>query len=723
MLQNRFRTTDISVIKRPFVLTAAAVFICLVPMIYFGHLKVLPVFLLLCVGGTVISFIFPAYAKHICIVIACMLTAFISFSCSDTNLNAALSAEGESRFISGTVRSYTKSNSENVYSFTLSDCKAENKAIPGKILVYAYSQPDVIPGDIISFTADELKASAKEGLFSLHSLSSGTYLCAYGAQGINIEGKDEADGIYYAILSAAKLTREKFFSNMPEDEAAVTTSLITGDKDYLDDETVSGLRQSGISHIFAVSGMHLTIWTGMFFIFFRKRSLSKFIPNTLAGIFVLFYIVFTGFSPSVLRAGIMLICVFAGRIFRRSAETLNSLGLAVTALLIYEPFLCGNISFLLSCLSTLTLILTSEKLSGSPGRQDQKGYLFRKVFVYITDSLKISVAVIISTLLPVTLFFGYISVFSPVSSLLMTPVAEGVMITGALAGLLPEGIFLGEILFGICGFFSRILINYVTFIRQFSFSIFPVTLSGIAICSAVAAAIYFFIPVFSKQKRTLTSFVLTFAGVILVFAGASAATVKEETEIFIPVATESFTVSLYKKGQFSAVYCPGKDYDAAVQNRIFLTSRGVTETDFLLLPDYTVKDYSNHRYLKRNLFPVNTYEADENKAENGFGFICALSDSTKIYSEFRKDFSAAVFITDEIKTVMLIKYDPAAPLPSFYNSADILICSESIPENINRENYSDIIILSKEKPDEKAVYSNHEKSLLITVKGESYAVY
>ena len=142
-----------------------------------------------------------------------------------------------------------------------------------------------------------------------------------------------------------------------------------------------------------------------------------------------------------------------------------------------------------------------------------------------------------------------------------------------------------------------------------------------------------------------------------------------------------------------------------------------------MLPDYTVKDYSNHRYLKRNLFPVNTYEADENKAENGFGFICALSGSTKIYSEFRKDFSAAVFITDEIKTVMLIEYDPAAPLPYFYNSADILICSGSIPENINRENYSDIIILSKENPDEKAVYSNHEKSLLITVKGESYAVY
>lgn len=723
MLPKNLRTADISVIKRPFVLSAVSVFISMIPLICFGQHRSFPVFLLVSVTGIVISFILPCYAKHICIVLICILASFLSFSHSGTELHNALSASGENRHISGTVTSYVKNNSENVYSFSLSDCKAENKAIPGKIQVYTYMQPEINPGDIISFTAEQLNASSEEGMFYLHSLSSGTYLCAYGAKDFCSEGKAADNRIFYGILLSAKRTRDKFFNNMQEDEAAVTTSLITGDKDYLDDETISGLRQSGISHIFAVSGMHLSIWTGLFFIIFRRRSVSKLIPNLLASIFVLFYIVFTGFSPSVLRAGIMLICVFAGRILRRSAETLNSLGLAVTALLIYEPFLCGNISFLLSCLSTLALILTSEKLSGFPGRKDQKGYLFRKAFVYITDSLKISVAVIISTLLPVTLFFGYISVFSPVSSLLMTPVAEGVMITGALAGLLPEGIFIGEILFGICGFFSRILIGYVTFIRQFSFSIFPVTLSGIAICSVITAAIYFFIPVFSKQKRTLTSFVLTFAGVILIFAGVCVATVKEETEIFIPCDTESFTVSLYKREQFSAVYCPGKDYDAAMQNRIFMTSRGITQTDFLLLPDYTVKDYGNHRYLKTNLFPAKTYEAGENKSENGFGFISALSDSTKIYSECRKDFSAAVFITDEIKTVMLIKYDSQSPLPSFYGSGDILICSGSIPDNIIRENYSDIILLSEEKPDDKAVYSNHEESLLITVKGENYAIY
>ncbi len=65
----------------------------------------------------------------------------------------------------------------------------------------------------------------------------------------------------------------------------------------------------------------------------RARAKTKKWANLGAAAFVLFYAALTGFSPSVLRAGIMLLAVFGGRVLKKAADPLNSLGLAAALLL------------------------------------------------------------------------------------------------------------------------------------------------------------------------------------------------------------------------------------------------------------------------------------------------------------------------------------------------------------------------------------------------------
>ena len=94
--------------------------------------------------------------------------------------------------------------------------------------------------------------------------------------------------------------------------------------------------------------MHLSIWTGLIFLILRKKAVSKPYVGILLIIFIILFCFFTGLSPSVLRAGIMQISLYLGAIFRKRAEPVNSLGLATAVLLISNPFLAGNVSFLLS---------------------------------------------------------------------------------------------------------------------------------------------------------------------------------------------------------------------------------------------------------------------------------------------------------------------------------------------------------------------------------------
>lgn len=712
-------------IKRPFIISGIAISVSIALMIFFGIKAVIPAFICAVLVTVFVLIKFPEFSKHTFVVLVSVLVASASFTMSSMQVDTAYQAIGKSRHIQGTVCSYPAVKSSGNCFFVLSDCKVENIPVPGKICVYTNEPGELCPGDKTEFVAYSLKKSSDEGIFYYHSLSDGEYLTAFCYENIEAAGDESETSLYTRILSLRKYVSDKFFKYMGQEEASVVNALVTGDKNYLSPELSFFVRMSGISHIFAVSGMHLAIWTGLFFLVLKQRSYSAFLPNFLASAFVLFYCAFTGFSPSVMRSGIMLLIVFIGRMIRKYGDSLNSLGLAATVLLIYKPFLLGNVSFLLSFIATFAVVTTTGKMSVPVPFSSDKTLKtkIKKLKYKITNPLMLSLSVMLMTMPVVSVFFGYFSVFSPVSSLLMTPVAEALMITGGLAQLVPEGFFLNSLIFSCADFLSGVIIDYISFIGSFDFSIASLPLGVLAICMTVAGVLYFLAPIVFRCKRTFALYVLLNVIAVMVYSLFAHVPDVGKTYIYIPSGQTDVCISLCSYGEFSAVYGTGSEYSDVIKNCDYLTEKGNASADFVLIPDYSVRNASNVNYLTAMLSPRYVFGSDE-KERDDYSFTVSFSDNADIHSVSEKGYCAAVINLNGTKTVICSGEDEDfAEKYEEFTFGDILICEKSIPLSLDKNNFTEIIILTDEEiPVEEGIYTNKDKAIEITVKGDSYAV-
>ena len=136
-----------------------------------------------------------------------------------------------------------------------------------------------------------------------------------------------------------------------KDLGAIVAAVSIGDKSALTAETKTVFRLAGLSHVLVVSGMHLSIWCGLWIALGAclKHPRIKFI---LAAVMSIAFAVVTGLSPSMIRALVAMLIYCCCGIFMRCADGLNSLGLAILVLVISNPFICYDGSFWLSISAT-----------------------------------------------------------------------------------------------------------------------------------------------------------------------------------------------------------------------------------------------------------------------------------------------------------------------------------------------------------------------------------
>lgn len=155
--------------------------------------------------------------------------------------------------------------------------------------------------------------------------------------------------------------KESVYANFSEQNANILLGLTIGYTDGIDEEIKQNFSDSNISHILAISGMHVAYIT----------ICNQYILNKLIGkrkgkigtaIMLVVYMFITGFSPSVVRASIMgIISVMAG-VFYRKNDTWNNIFLSLLILLIYNPFFIKSISVLLSFAGTIGILILKKNI-------------------------------------------------------------------------------------------------------------------------------------------------------------------------------------------------------------------------------------------------------------------------------------------------------------------------------------------------------------------------
>lgn len=202
--------------------------------------------------------------------------------------------------------------------------------------------------------------------------------------------------------------------------AALASAMLLGDKRNLDRETKQYFSSAGISHLLAVSGLHVGL------IYLLLNFLTSFLPpgkvsRRLKGLLVLIlligYALLTGAGPAVNRAVLMLAFVIIGQSFHQRIKSLNLVALAAFILLLVNPKILFDVGFQLSFSAVAGILLLTPPLSNY--LQKQITFLPRKV----ADAIAVSVSAQLATAPLVILYFGQFPTYFLVSNLFLLPVA------------------------------------------------------------------------------------------------------------------------------------------------------------------------------------------------------------------------------------------------------------------------------------------------------------
>lgn len=144
------------------------------------------------------------------------------------------------------------------------------------------------------------------------------------------------------------------------DGAPLADALLLGDKTALDPDTIADFRTAGVAHLLAVSGLHVMVLLGALMFVCRRCRLSL-----VAGFFVsvtpvLLYALVTGAAAPVLRAVVLMGCMWLGRLRRKKTDGLTSLAAACILILLIRPAELFAAGFQLSFCALLGLILPGD---------------------------------------------------------------------------------------------------------------------------------------------------------------------------------------------------------------------------------------------------------------------------------------------------------------------------------------------------------------------------
>ena len=155
--------------------------------------------------------------------------------------------------------------------------------------------------------------------------------------------------------------KQKIGNYLKKDNYGIYLGLLLGDTSKIEDSIQEQFQNSNMSHILAVSGMHISyIIIGISFVF--NSLIGKKWTKFLAIIILILYVFITGFSPSIIRAVVMAIMVLISGLIHRCNDLWSAMALSLFLILIYNPFLITSVSLQYSYLGTIGIIFLSKTI-------------------------------------------------------------------------------------------------------------------------------------------------------------------------------------------------------------------------------------------------------------------------------------------------------------------------------------------------------------------------
>lgn len=407
------------VIKRPMLLSGLlCVLIAVAGYYYMPSILVIGILLALGLGVLI-------YKKVRGVVLFAFFTAFIMllsmiFTCG--KIQKLQTNTGKTYNLKCTVNNVTYEG-EN-YNRAIVEVIEKGKLPKGTKISVGYSDAYLKMGQ--TFKAD-IKITEITDEYKKNNYSNSVYL---NGSMKNIEITNKGDFVLSAVRNVREYIRKMLFNNLDYKEASTLCALIFGDRSYFSDEFYNNVKAAGVSHIMVVSGMHLAIIISIILNAVESFIYNKYLKAVAIVAVVLLLTALCGFTMSMLRAGITYLFMALSLILNRKGTPENTLGTAVTTLLIFSPFAIFSVAYQLSVLSTFGILVIAMPIVNFIR---ETKIIKSKIVFWLFSCILLTLSAMLTTL-PIAIYvFGYVSTVSLFSNLLIAPVIEYVLMMSLLA--------------------------------------------------------------------------------------------------------------------------------------------------------------------------------------------------------------------------------------------------------------------------------------------------
>lgn len=389
-------------------------FFCAISMVagIFAGAHIKEFSLLFLIPLVLLPFVLVKKRFKIAVVLILFVLSLVNASCGYKEVNSEIPSASVSGVVSdvclGESKSFiisdanviaqdgTKLKIDNVFvSFSGEELPTPGETVHLRSTLYPYAAPAQNTGEV-----DTRFSAIADNIF-------------FRAQSTNFVKIQSTTTVKTVIYSLKGVIFDKIFSATDnKDAAGVLYAFLTGDRAYISTETLNSFKAAGTSHLLALSGLHtgiiILVLSRILDLFKASRTLKLIIIGT----FLILFCVFTGFSPSIVRAAIMacvvLFCQAAG--FRY--DLLNSLSLSACIILLFNPYRLFDVSFLLSFSAVLGIACLPNVTI--------KNRLLAKLY----SSVSVTLGATVFTIPLSFYYFSSISYVSVLFNLIMVPIAS-----------------------------------------------------------------------------------------------------------------------------------------------------------------------------------------------------------------------------------------------------------------------------------------------------------
>ncbi len=512
----------------------------------------------------------------------------------------------------------------------------------------------------------------------------GIFLETYSVSSLSVI-KNKSFSLKRSLKKCSEKVSDEIMERLPNEYGGFIVSMLLSDKSGLEEETENALYRCGTGHIMAVSGLHLVILVSLLSAFLSCFGLSGKIKFLISELIIVFFVMFSGMSVSVVRAALMLTLLNGSGIFSRKNDPLNSLCLAVLLMMVPEPYLIRSSSFLLSVSGTFGAAVFAPFVLKNAENE------------HLTDRIAnsmISVLCISACVFPCSfLFFDEISVITPITNLIMMPLCEGALVFGFLAALFSgTDIFMFPFL-AAGGLLSKAALMISDFFGSLSFACIPSGKSYLPVLILFLTAFIVFTAVKSKNGRYTGAAVVISFLLIFVTGSLEKYLTKDVISVYRAGKNDSCAVVVKYRNNADIIDLRGDRNNVKYLSKL-LSREGIRKIGSVTLCDKAYQEMSSFN-SSMGLFKIenvyvseDTFDFDEAEICGCIPKKCDIYEMDQIYENYKISVDRDSVHVIYKNTDIIITSSSCTANGTEYNSSGVYSISADSRGNIKYENYS-----------------------------------